>query len=111
MVSKLKFFHTLNTYSVVSCAPLVNRFRAAQVDFLQHLEMFMRTERAPLAGREHIMFRSFYQPVSNTIDGDLCEQSRQGTAAGRTRSSMETYSQRKQERHGPSVASPSSNAF
>jgi splicing factor 3B subunit 3 len=45
-----------------------------EVDFLQHLEMFMRTERAPLAGREHIMFRSFYQPVSNTIDGDLCEQ-------------------------------------
>ena len=45
-----------------------------EVDFLQHLEMFMRTERAPLSGREHIMFRSFYAPVANTVDGDLCEQ-------------------------------------
>ena len=52
----------------------------------------MRTERAPLAGREHIMFRSFYQPVSNTIDGDLCEQSRPGTATGYAQPSMETQS-------------------
>jgi splicing factor 3B subunit 3 len=51
--------------------PVPNR---EEVDFLQHLELFMRTERPPLCGRDHAMFRSFYAPVSNTIDGDLCEQ-------------------------------------
>ena len=28
----------------------------------------------PLAGREHISFRSAYFPVRDVIDGDLCEQ-------------------------------------
>lgn len=43
-------------------------------DFFQHLEMHMRSEQPSLAGRDHISFRSYYYPVKNVIDGDLCEQ-------------------------------------
>lgn len=39
-----------------------------------HLEMYLRVEALPLAGRDHLMFRSFYHPVKNVIDGDLCEE-------------------------------------
>jgi len=42
-------------------------------DFFQHLEMHMRNECPPLLGREHIAYRSYYFPVKNVIDGDLCE--------------------------------------
>jgi len=45
-----------------------------EVDFFQHIEMMMRLEKAPLCGRDHLMFRSFYFPVKNCIDGDYCEQ-------------------------------------
>ncbi|KAJ6220955.1 hypothetical protein RDWZM_006767 [Blomia tropicalis] len=43
-------------------------------DFFQHLEMHMRSENPPLCGRDHLAYRSFYFPVKNIIDGDLCEQ-------------------------------------
>lgn len=66
-------------------------------DFFQALEMHLRSENAPLCGRDHLAFRSFYFPVKvpnfhcltsrssnnfrvscilfqNVIDGDLCEQ-------------------------------------
>lgn len=42
-------------------------------DFLQHLEMHMRQESSPLCGRDHLAFRSYYFPIRNVIDGDLCE--------------------------------------
>lgn len=45
-----------------------------EVDFLQHLEMAMRTAAPPLCGREHVVFRSYYFPCKGVIDGDLCEQ-------------------------------------
>lgn len=44
------------------------------VDFFQTLEGSMRTEDAPLAGREHLIYRSYYVPVKGVIDGDLCER-------------------------------------
>ncbi|RCH93139.1 pre-mRNA-splicing factor rse1, partial [Rhizopus stolonifer] len=44
------------------------------VEFFQMLEMHMRAEASPLAGREHLLYRSYYAPVKNVIDGDLCEQ-------------------------------------
>ncbi|KAI8984496.1 CPSF A subunit region-domain-containing protein [Mycotypha africana] len=44
------------------------------VEFFQMLEMHMRAEAAPLAGREHLLYRSYYIPVKSVIDGDLCEQ-------------------------------------
>ena len=51
------------------------------VDFFQHLEMHMRQEAPPLAGREHISYRSAYFPVRDVIDGDLCEQYSQARRA------------------------------
>ncbi|KAI9487668.1 MAG: CPSF A subunit region-domain-containing protein [Benjaminiella poitrasii] len=44
------------------------------VDFFQMLEMHMRAEAPPLAGRDHLLYRSYYTPVRSVIDGDLCEQ-------------------------------------
>jgi len=44
------------------------------VDFFSHLEMHLRQEKPPLCGREHLAFRSYYFPVKDVIDGDLCEQ-------------------------------------
>lgn len=43
-------------------------------DFFLHLEMHMRAEASPLCGRDHLSYRSYYFPVKNVIDGDLCEQ-------------------------------------
>lgn len=42
-------------------------------DFFQHLEMYMRSELPPLCGRDHLAYRSYYFPVKNVIDGDMCE--------------------------------------
>jgi len=44
------------------------------VDFFQHLEMHMRATAPPAAGRDHMAYRSYYFPVKDVIDGDLCEQ-------------------------------------
>ena len=33
------------------------------VDFFQHLEMYMRAENPPLCGRDHLSYRSYYFPV------------------------------------------------
>lgn len=43
------------------------------VDFYSHLEMHMRNEASPLCGRDHLAFRSYYFPVKDCVDGDLCE--------------------------------------
>ncbi|KLU84269.1 pre-mRNA-splicing factor RSE1, variant [Magnaporthiopsis poae ATCC 64411] len=51
--------------------PFVSREDA---DFFQTLEQHMRSEDAPLAGRDHLMYRSYYVPVKGVIDGDLCER-------------------------------------
>lgn len=44
------------------------------LEFFSHLEMHLRQENAPLCGRDHLAFRSYYSPVKECIDGDLCEQ-------------------------------------
>jgi splicing factor 3B subunit 3 len=44
------------------------------VDFFQSLELHMRSEDPPLAGRDHLIYRSYYAPVKGVIDGDLCER-------------------------------------
>jgi len=51
--------------------PFVSR---EDVDFFQSLELHMRTEDPPLAGRDHLIYRSYYVPVKGVIDGDLCER-------------------------------------
>jgi splicing factor 3B subunit 3 len=43
-------------------------------DFFQTLEMHMRSEDPPLAGRDHLLYRGYYVPVKGVIDGDLCER-------------------------------------
>ncbi|XP_072013068.1 splicing factor 3B subunit 3-like [Amphiura filiformis] len=43
-------------------------------DFFQHLEMHMRSEFPPICGRDHLSYRSYFFPLKNVIDGDLCEQ-------------------------------------
>ena len=43
-------------------------------DFFQHLEMHLRGENPPLCGRDHLSYRSYYYPIKNVLDGDLCEQ-------------------------------------
>jgi len=44
------------------------------VEFFGHLEMHMRQEAPPLCGRDHLAYRSYYFPVKDCVDGDLCEQ-------------------------------------
>jgi CPSF A subunit region len=43
------------------------------VDFFQTLEMQLASQNPPLAGRDHLIYRSYYVPVKGVIDGDLCE--------------------------------------
>lgn len=75
-------------------APFVSR---EDVDFFQTLEMHLRTEDAPLAGRDHLMYRSYYVPVKGVIDGDrefLTLHSRVATSVDiRARTSELTESQ------------------
>lgn len=35
--------------------------------------MHMRQKAPPLLGRDHLAYRSYYVPVRNVVDGDLCE--------------------------------------
>lgn len=35
--------------------------------------MHLRTEDPPICGRDHLAYRSLYNPVKNIVDGDLCE--------------------------------------
>ncbi len=51
--------------------PFVSR---EDVDFFQTLEQHLRNEDAPLAGRDHLIYRGYYVPVKGIIDGDLCER-------------------------------------
>eukprot|EP00981_Chlorochromonas_danica_P002905 scaffold591_cov174-Ochromonas_danica.AAC.6 len=45
-----------------------------EANFFQLLEMFLRQESTTLTHRDHLSYRSFYQPVKNTVDGVLCEK-------------------------------------
>ncbi|KAF8242261.1 hypothetical protein K440DRAFT_617699 [Wilcoxina mikolae CBS 423.85] len=51
--------------------PFVSR---EDVDFFQTLEQHMRTDDAPLCGRDHLIYRGYYVPVKGVVDGDLCER-------------------------------------
>lgn len=55
---------------IYSFTPLTSK---EDIDFFQHLEMFMRQERINLCQRDHLSYRSYFQPVKKTFDGDLCE--------------------------------------
>lgn len=51
--------------------PFISR---EDVDFFQSLEMQLAAQHPPLAGRDHLIYRSYYAPAKGTIDGDLCER-------------------------------------
>ena len=51
--------------------PFVSR---EDLEFFSQLETLIRAEEPPLAGRDHLMYRSYYVPVKGVIDGDLCER-------------------------------------
>ncbi|KNC55769.1 CPSF A subunit [Thecamonas trahens ATCC 50062] len=57
--------------AVGALVPFVTR---DDVDFFLHLELHMRQRVPPLGGRDHLAFRSYYVPVKDVVDGDLCEQ-------------------------------------
>ena len=50
--------------------PFISR---EDVDFFQTLEQHLRSDDPPLAGRDHLIYRSYYVPVKGVIDGD-CKQ-------------------------------------
>ena len=45
-----------------------------EVDFFVHFEMYLRLENLSVVGRDHLSYRSYYVPVKDVVDGDLCEQ-------------------------------------
>ena len=57
--------------NVGALLPLASR---DDVDFFSHLEIHMRSAITELVGRDHLQFRSYFIPVKNVIDGDLCEE-------------------------------------
>ena len=63
--------HLLHRCCTGAFLPFTSR---EDVDFFTHLEMHLRQENPPLAGRDHMSFRSAYYPVRDVVDGDLCEQ-------------------------------------
>ena len=62
---------TTITGGVFAFVPLTSK---EDVTFYQHLEMYLRQEHVNFCQRDHLSYRSFFQPVKNTIDGDLCER-------------------------------------
>ncbi|KAF2070066.1 hypothetical protein CYY_008612 [Polysphondylium violaceum] len=63
--------YTTLTGAIGALVPFTSR---EDVDFFSTLEMQLRAEHPPLCGRDHLAYRSYYFPVKNVIDGDLCEQ-------------------------------------
>ena len=45
-----------------------------EIKFYQHLEMYLRQESSNLCQRDHLSYRSYFQPVKCIVDGDLCER-------------------------------------
>jgi len=61
--------------TVLGCIGALIPFEKREdVNFFQQLEMYMRADKPPLCGRDHIAFRGSFQPVKEVVDGDLCEQ-------------------------------------
>ena len=64
-------FYTTVGGAIGALVPFTSR---EDVNFFTHLEMHLRQLNAPLCGRDHLAYRSYYVPVKDTIDGDYCEQ-------------------------------------
>ena len=66
---EILMYTTLNG-SIGMLVPFVAK---ENVEIFSTLEMSMRNEMPSLCGRDHLSYRSYYVPVKNVIDGDLCE--------------------------------------
>ncbi|KAF7458193.1 putative splicing factor 3B subunit 3 [Cryptosporidium felis] len=56
--------------SIGSLSPITN---SEDIEFLSKLESLIRNQKVSLVSRDHLMFRSYYSPVYNVIDGDFCQ--------------------------------------
>ncbi|KAH8742188.1 spliceosome factor [Cryptosporidium ryanae] len=56
--------------SIGSLTPITNN---EDVELLTKLETLIRREKNTLLSRDQLMFRSYYSPVHNVIDGDFCQ--------------------------------------
>jgi splicing factor 3B subunit 3 len=56
--------------AVGAMVPFVTR---RDVDFFRQLERQMRSVCGTLSGWDHLAYRSYYIPVKEAVDGDLCE--------------------------------------
>lgn len=59
---------------IIALLPFANK---SQVDFFNHLEMYLRMDDKGfefVTGRDHLLFRSYYAASKGVIDGDLCNQ-------------------------------------
>ncbi|KAH7647694.1 putative spliceosome factor [Cryptosporidium bovis] len=56
--------------SIGSLTPITNN---DDIDLLLKLETLIRREKSTLLSRDQLMFRSYYSPVHNVIDGDFCQ--------------------------------------
>ena len=45
-----------------------------EIYFFTHLEMYMRQESPTILQRDHLSFRSYFHPLKNVVDSDLCER-------------------------------------
>ena len=66
--------------------PFISR---EDVEFFSQLEQHLRAEEPPLAGRDHLMYRSYYVPVKGVVDGDLCERFMKMSADGKAKIAAE----------------------
>ncbi|ANB11927.1 Rse1p [Sugiyamaella lignohabitans] len=57
--------------TIAAFVPLTSK---QDVKFFAQLENLLRENDVPIAGRDHMMYRSYYAPVKSTFDGDLCER-------------------------------------
>ncbi|KAJ1899255.1 pre-mRNA-splicing factor rse1 [Kickxella alabastrina] len=56
--------------SLAAAIPFVSK---SDIGFFQSLELLMRKHYPVVSGRDHLKYRSSFQPVRSAIDGDLCE--------------------------------------
>lgn len=56
--------------SIGSLSPITS---SEDVELLSKLEILLRRQKPSLLSRDHLMFRSYYSPVHNVIDGDFCQ--------------------------------------
>ena len=64
----------------IDCAGALLPFTSREdVDFFSHLEMHLRQDHPPLAGRDHMAFRGAYYPVCCLLSATDLQAKEQGS--------------------------------